>query len=165
MKRIIIHWTAGGYYPTAGEKKYYHFLVDKDGKIHKGLFEPQDNIRCTAGGYAAHTGGGNTGSIGIAMCAMRGFKNSGEIGNYPITPVQFESAMKLCAELAQQYNIPVVPANVMSHYEFGIKNPNTTSSGKIDVTYIPPYPWVGKNEAGSFMRSKIKWYISKAKEV
>ena len=33
MKRIIIHWTAGTYYPSEYEKEHYHFLVDKDGKV------------------------------------------------------------------------------------------------------------------------------------
>lgn len=165
MKRIIIHWTAGRYSPSAVEKNYYHFLVDKDGNIHKGNFAPEDNLVCTKGHYAAHTGGGNTGAIGVAMCAMCGFKSKSLIGDYPISRKQFEAAMKLCAELALKYNIPVNSATVMSHYEFGIKNPQTSSAGKIDVTYIPPYPWVDKNEAGSFMRSKIKWYMSKAKEV
>ena len=33
MKRIIIHWTAGGYYPNASEINCYHFLIDKEGKI------------------------------------------------------------------------------------------------------------------------------------
>lgn len=34
MKRIVIHWTAGLYYPTDYEKQHYHFLVDKNGKVH-----------------------------------------------------------------------------------------------------------------------------------
>ena len=46
----------------------------------------------------------------------------------------------------------------MTHYEFGLKNPKTTSAGKIDIIYLPPYPWVSKDEVGSFIRSKIKWY-------
>lgn len=164
MKRIIIHWTAGGYYPNADEKNYYHFLIDKDGNLHSGKFPPEANLNCRQGAYAAHTGGGNTGSVGIAMCAMAGFKNKSECGNYPITKKQFEATMAKCAELAIKYNISANSTNIMTHYEFGLKNPKTSSAGKIDVTYIPPYPWVDKNEAGSFIRSKIKWYISKVKE-
>lgn len=165
MKKIIIHWTAGGYYPNAAEKNYYHFLVDKDGNVHNGRFKPENNLKCVNGCYAAHTGGGNTGSIGVAMCAMAGFKSKNDIGKYPITPIQFETAMKLCADLALKYNIVVNSSNIMTHYEFGIKTPKTSSAGKIDVTYIPSYAWVDKNEVGSFIRSKIKWYISKVKEV
>ncbi len=158
MKRIIIHWSAGGYYPTDYEKEHYHFLVDKDGVVHNGRFKPEDNEICRVGKYAAHTGGGNTGSIGVALCAMAGFQNKNLIGKYPILKKQFESTMEFCAKLCREYNIPVSPQTVMTHYEFGIKNSKTTSAGKIDIIYLPPYPWVARDEVGSFIRSKIKWY-------
>ena len=67
MKRIILHWTAGRYYPTQFEKQYYHFLIDKDGRIYNGIHKPEDNLNCSDGNYAAHTGGGNTGSIGFRL--------------------------------------------------------------------------------------------------
>ena len=158
MKRIIIHWTAGGYYPTEYEKEHYHFLVDKDGKIHCGKFKPENNEICKKGQYAAHTGGGNTGSIGIAVCAMAGFKSKNNVGNYPILKKQFESCMEYCAKLTNKYRLEVSPQTVLTHYEFGIKNPKTTSAGKIDIIYLPPYSWVAQNEVGSFIRSKVKWY-------
>lgn len=161
MKRIIIHWTAGTYYPTEYEKEHYHYLVDKDGKIHNGKFRPEDNEICKQGKYAAHTGGGNTGSIGVSICAMAGFKNKLNIGKFPILKKQFENTMAFCADLAIKYKLEVSPQTVMTHYEFGLKNPKTTSAGKIDITYLPPYNWVNKEEIGSFIRSKIKWYIQK----
>ena len=79
MKRIIIHWTASRYYPNDYEKHFYHYLIDKDGKVYNGYYTPEDNLDCSDGKYAAHTGGGNTGSIGIAMCAMAGFKSKNVI--------------------------------------------------------------------------------------
>ncbi len=161
MKRIIIHWTAGTYYPSEFERKFYHFLVDKNGKIYNGVFKPEDNEVCKIGKYAAHTGGGNTGSIGVAMCAMAEFKNSKNVGKYPISKIQFESTMDLCAKLAKKYNIQISPQTVMTHYEFGLKNPKTTSAGKIDIIYLPPYQWVAKEDVGKFIRTKIKWYLNK----
>lgn len=161
MKRIIIHWTAGGYFPTDYEKLHYHYLVDKNGIVYDGKFRPEDNEVCKVNKYAAHTGGGNTGSIGIAICGMAGFKSKNSVGRYPITKKQFESTMELCAKIAQKYNIEINPQNVMTHYEFGLKNPKTTSAGKIDIVYLPPYSWVEKIEIGSFIRSKIKWYKQK----
>ncbi len=161
MKRIIIHWSAGGYYPTDYEKEHYHFLIDKGGLIHNGKFKPEDNEICRVGKYAAHTGGGNTGSIGVAFCAMAGFKSRNSAGNYPILKKQFESAVEFCAKLCKKYNISVSPQTVLTHYEFGVKNPKTTSAGKIDIIYLPPYPWVAQDEVGSFIRSKIKWYMLK----
>ena len=160
MKRIVIHWTAGLYYPSEYEKQHYHFLVDRNGKVHNGVFKPQDNEICKVGNYAAHTGGGNTGSIGVAICAMAGFKNKNSVGNYPILKKQFESTMELCAKLAKQYKLTITPQTVMTHYEFGVKNPKTSSAGKIDIIYLPPYSWVTQNDVGSFIRSKIKWYMA-----
>lgn len=165
MKRIILHWTAGGYYPTAAEGEFYHFLVDAEGKVHKGRFKPEDNIVCKPKSYAAHTGGGNAGSIGVALCGMEGYKDRRICGKYPITLSQFEGAMKLAAFLAVKYGLTVDRTTIMTHYEFGLKHPSTSSYGKPDITFIPPYPWVGKNEAGDFIRSKIRWYKTKMKEV
>lgn len=158
MQRIIIHWTAGGNVPTLYEKEFYHYLIDSLGKIHLGKFKPEANLICRKGMYAAHTGGGNTGSIGVALCAMANFKNKNDVGDFPITKVQFEAAMKLCAQLAKQYNIKITTETVMTHYEFGQKHPETTSYGKIDIVFLPPYPWISKDDVGSFIRSKIRWY-------
>ena len=118
MKRIILHWTAGSYTPNAHDLECYHYLIDSAGIIHNGKFKPEDNLVCKKGGYAAHTGGGNTGSIGVSFCAMYGYKNKNNAGKYPITPKQFEAGMKLCAELALKYNLEITPQTVMTHYEF-----------------------------------------------
>lgn len=158
MKRIILHWTAGGPVPTSYEKECYHYLVDSLGKVYLGKFKPEANLICREGLYAMHTGGGNTGAIGVSMCGMANFKNKNEQGNFPLTKVQFEATMKLCAQLTNQYDIQVAPDTVMTHYEFGQKHPKTTSYGKIDIIFIPAYPWVSQGDVGSFIRSKIKWY-------
>lgn len=57
MKRIVIHWTAGGYAPTDYEKQFYHYLVDDKGNVHSGKYKPEDNLNVNNGKYAAHTGG------------------------------------------------------------------------------------------------------------
>lgn len=159
MKRIIIHWTAGTYNPNSVDKQHYHFLVDSQGNVINGRYKPIDNENCTDGIYAAHTGGGNTGSIGIAMCGMFGYSSLLNVGNYPLTKIQCERTFKLCAELAKKYNISI--ENIITHYEFGKAHPNTTSAGKIDIIYLPPYPEVKINEIGKFIRRKIFWYMSK----
>lgn len=161
MNRIILHWTAGTFFPSNFEKQFYHFLIDKNGIIYEGKFKPENNLNCVSGCYAAHTGGGNTGAIGVAMCGMYGFKNKNSQGNYPITAKQFEAAMEFCAKLSIKYNIPVSENSIMTHYEFGVKHPHTTSAGKIDIIFIPSYDWVSKNDVGKFIRSKVKWYRQK----
>ena len=158
VKRIILHWSAGRYYPGDFEKQFYHYLVDVDGQVHNGKYKPEDNDDCTDGMYAAHTGGGNTGSIGVCMCSMYGFKSKSFPGDFPIGKVQFEACMKLCAQLCQKYNLGVNSQTVLTHYEFGLANPKSTSAGKIDITYLPPYSWVAKEDIGSFIRTKVRWY-------
>lgn len=153
--------TAGTYQPNSVDYEHYHYLINGDGLLVEGKYKPEDNINCYDGKYAAHTGGGNTGSIGVALCGMFGFVNRETPGDYPLTKVQCERAFKLIAELSKQYNIPVTKQTVMTHYEFGLNNPKTTSAGKIDIIYLPPYPEIEKDKIGDFIRAKVRYYYLK----
>lgn len=161
MKRIVIHWTAGANKPNATDLQHYHFLIDSEGNVYEGKYKPEDNLNCNDGKYAQHTGGGNTGSIGVSMCGMAGFKNVNNVGNYPLTRIQCEKCFSLCAELCKKYNITITSSNVLTHFEFGKSHPNTSSFGKIDIIYLPPYPDVTRGQIGDFIRNKIRWYSQK----
>ena len=161
VKRIILHWSAGRHYPSEFEKQYYHYLIDVEGNVYNGKFSPEDNEDCYDGAYAAHTGGGNTGSVGVCLCGMYGFKSANSVGDFPISKIQFEACMKFCAGLCKKYGLNVTPLTVLTHYEFGLLNPKTASKGKIDISYLPPYSWVAKTDVGSFIRSKVRWYKEK----
>lgn len=158
MKKIIIHWSAGAYKPNKIDLDHYHFLVDNLGNVFNGNFIPEDNENCNDGKYAQHTGGGNTGAIGIAFCGMAGFVSPNNIGNYPLTQIQCEALFKLASQLCKKYNIPIDQEHVLTHYEFGKNNPKTSSFGKIDIIFLPPYPNITRNSIGNFIRNKIKWY-------
>lgn len=166
MNKIIIHWTAGTNQPNSTDYRHYHFLVTSDGLVVEGKFPVLANEKCRADAkgnalYAAHCGGGNTGAIGIALCGMANFRNSKNIGRYPLTKVQCERTFKLIVELCIKYGIIISDKTVMTHYEFGLKNPKTTSRGKIDIIYLPPYSYLKANEIGNFFRNKAKWYLNK----
>lgn len=161
MRRIVLHWTAGTNQPNSTDYQHYHYLVTGDGLIIEGKYKPADNMDCNDGVYAAHCGGGNTGSIGVAMCGMLGFKSAKDVGKYPLTKVQCERTFKLIAELCKNYKIQINPYTVFTHYEFGLRNPNSSSAGKIDIIYLPPYPFVEKSKVADFIRDKIKWYYKK----
>lgn len=161
MKKIILHWTAGKLEPNNTDFEHYHKLINGQGLVIDGKYKPEDNENCYDGKYAAHTGGGNTGSIGVAMCGMFGYKSRSSVGEYPLTIKQCERCFKLIAELSKKYNIPITPQTIMTHYEFGQKNPKTVSYGKIDITYLPPYPNVTQNSVGDFIRNKVKWYYER----
>lgn len=154
--------TAGTYNPNQKDLLHYHFLVDAQGHVHNGVYTIQDNENCVDGVYAAHTGGGNTGSIGIALCGMYGYKDRKNIGNYPLTARQLEAAWSLGAKLAKQYKLNLSdPMTIQTHYGFGQRNPKTSSAGKIDITFMPPYPNVPAKEIEPYFRTKVKWYYDR----
>lgn len=160
LNKITYHWTAGASVPNATDLKHYHFIIDSNGIIYNGLYKPEDNINCNDGKYAAHTGGGNTGNIGIAFCGCYVSKGAQvKDSKYPLTRIQLERGFELGAKLSRQYNIPV--AAIQTHYEFGKQNPKTTSAGKIDITYLHPFPLVKPSECGDFIRNKVNWYKQK----
>lgn len=160
LNKIIIHHTGGSWTPNETDLKHYHFIVTGSGQVKFGKFKPEDNINCKDGKYAEHCGGGNTGAIGVSMAAMLGYgAKSGLI--YPIRKQQFESCMNLVAVLCKKYNIPITPETVFTHKEFGDKNPDTSSGGKIDICYLPCYPEIIPENIGDFIREKVKWYLDK----
>ena len=65
-----------------------------------------------------------------------------------------------CAVLCKKYGIKISKNTVFTHYEFGIKHPNTSSAGKIDITYMHPFPAENKMTCGDFIRNKVKWYFN-----
>jgi hypothetical protein len=162
LNKITIHWSAGRNIPNAEELKHYHYMIDSNGLVYKGQYAPEDNINVNDGKYAQHCGGGNTNNIGVAFCGCwvpKGIavKNT----QFPLTRVQLERGFKLCAELCNKYNIPIDKQHVFTHYEFGLAHPKTSSAGKIDITYMHPFPAENKNTCGDFIRAKIKWYRAK----
>lgn len=159
LNKITYHWTAGRNIPCSDDLKHYHFLIDSNGLLYKGFYSPEDNINCYDGKYAQHCGGGNTGNIGIAFCGCyvpKGLliKNT----QFPLTRIQLERGFKLGSELCKKYNIPIDKSHVFTHYEFGLAHPTTASAGKIDITYMHPFPIENKNTCGDFIRNKISWY-------
>lgn len=162
FKRIVLHWTAGTYRPNTTDLAHYHYLIDQYGVVYKGKFEPEDNLDCSDGKYAQHTGGGNTGAIGIALCGNWGFTLTAKQSMYPLTHEQFEAMWKLCAELCHRYKLK--PSDCITHAEFGKQNPNTSSNGKIDICYIPYNNFFGIEKVGNLCREKITWYYQKMAE-
>lgn len=162
MKRITIHWTCGTYTPNSCDLLHYHFLIDGNGNIINGKYTPEDNINCKDGKYAAHTGGGNTNNIGVALCGMHGYevnKAIRKLGSYPLRKLQFDSLYILVANICKKYDIAVNEDNVLTHYEFGLKHPNTTSKGKIDINFIPHMPNLQAKEVGNYIRENIRKHL------
>jgi hypothetical protein len=139
MKRIIIHWTAGGHTPSNLDRGHYHFIIAGDGSVVPGKWPVAANAKATAGrtDYAAHTRNCNTGSIGVAVAAMAGaVERPFNAGKSPITQAQMTALAALCRDLAAKYKIPVTRETVLSHAEvqptLGIKQ-----KGKWDIAWLP----------------------------
>jgi N-acetylmuramoyl-L-alanine amidase len=164
--KICFHWTAGGYIPNAIDLKAYHFLVGPQGNVTKGVFAPKANFRnlqhARPETYAKHLGGGNSWTIGIALCGMS-HMNADFTWDNPITQVQAEAAFKKAAELCHKHGIEISEESVFTHYEFGLKNPDSSSRGKIDITALPYEPQVKNNQIGDYIRTKVQWYLNKKK--
>ena len=151
-KNIVLHWTAGNYYPCPSDLAHYHYLIDKEGQIHTGDYKPEDNLNCTDGKYAAHCGGGNTGRIGISICCRRNIY-------MPPERKQVEAMCNLAAQLCLTYGLK--PSDCITHAEFGMSNPKTSSYGKIDIDSLPYAGVKGVKNTGNYLRNKIQWYYDR----
>jgi N-acetyl-anhydromuramyl-L-alanine amidase AmpD len=156
MKRIIIHWTAGGPNASAIDKAHYHFIVNGDGSIVRGVHKVADNASTSDGHYAAHTKGCNLDSIGISMAGMMNATKANH-GKYPLKLAQWNACMKMVADLCKEYKIPMLPTMVLTHAEvqgtLGIQQ-----NGKIDISFgVPGHPDLDSaKEVGAFIRSQVK---------
>ncbi len=118
LKRLIVHWTGGAGSPSSVDKEAYHFLVDRVGHIHRGDYATTDNVNTRDGDYAAHTRGLNTGSIGLAICAMAGANEQPFApGPYPIKVAQWNAAIIACADLCRRYRIEPDRDGLIMHCE------------------------------------------------
>jgi N-acetylmuramoyl-L-alanine amidase len=163
LDKITIHWSVTGYTPTEDCYNHYHYIIDGQGNIHNGNRPPESNLESSVktDTYQEHCGGGNSNNVGVSMASMLGYRGIKNIGNYPITVIQFEECCRLVAKLCKKYQIPVDKDSVFTHYEFGLLNPKTSSAGKIDINFLPPHPQLESREIGDFIRSKVKGYINK----
>lgn len=155
FKNIVLHWDVsrdGIFFP-----EHYHFIVKQNGTYFRGKYSPTDNLICRKN-YAAHCGGGNTGRIGVCLNGALGYRNKNDPGKYFINQKQVEVACKLCAELCRTYGLS--PEQCITHAEFGLDNPRTSSAGKIDINYLPDGTY-GIRECGEVLRNKIRWYYER----
>ncbi len=157
LKRIILHWSAGGAKASDLDREHYHFAVQQDGAVVAGKYKPEDNISASDGRYAAHTRSCNTGSIGISLCGMAGaVERPFNAGTAPITAAQVDAFCALAARLCKQYGIPVTRQTVLTHAEvqptLGI-----AQRGKWDICWLPGMAAPGNPVAvGDTLRRKIE---------
>lgn len=136
MIRIIEHWTAGGHTANAIDLRSYHVLTQGDGSIRYGVDIALNSGSCKRG-YAAHTRGANTNSIGHSMCGMRGSsENPWNPGPEPLTKRQWDNHVLAAADLCEFYSIAVARDKLLFHAEVE-RELGRPQQGKWDVTRLP----------------------------
>lgn len=141
MKAVVNHWSAGSYTVSEVDKEHYHFIIGGDLKLVRGDNSIKANVSTSdADGYAAHTKGFNTRTIGIAVAAMANAVESPfNPGTYPMTRGQWLMSAQVAAECCRKYKIPVTPKTVLQHGEVQ-KNLGIQQNGKWDVCKLPWEP-------------------------
>lgn len=164
--RIICHWSGGTYKANWHDKRSYHGLIEwLDGHIHVEAGVPivnnlhrltpdsqtyHENIM----GYAAHTKGFNSWSLGYAVCAMLG-ADPNDWADYPMREEQVDGLITLCAQTAAIWNMEVTEDTFFTHWEaeaiHGIRQKD-----KWDITTVPQKPELEDHEVGPWLRDQIR---------
>lgn len=155
MDRIIVHWTAGAHRASELDRGHYHILIEADGRLVRGKPSIRANQAPAGAGYAAHTLGCNSGSIGVSLCCMAGaVENPFDAGSAPMTRAQWDRLPEVLADLCRRYAIAVGPRTVLSHAEvqdtLGIRQ-----RGKWDIARLAFDPSVrGAKACGDLFRAR-----------
>jgi hypothetical protein len=155
MDRIILHHTGGAHAASSLDKAHYHFLVEGNGNILRGDQPVCANADPIRGEYAAHTARLNTGSIGVAACAMLN-ATPRDGGRHPILPLQFTLMCEVAAELCRRYRIAVSPTTVLAHGEVDTNLGAYKTPGKWDPLFLPFLPTLTPREVGEHWRGRIR---------
>lgn len=156
MRRVVIHWTVGHYSASDHDRQFYHFLVEGDGKVVRGIHSVSDNENTSDGDYAAHTRGLNTGSIGVAACCMVGAQERPfRPGPKPLKQIQWRVMAEVVAELCDRYEIAVSDQTVLGHGEVEATL-NRPQAGKWDPMILPWAPGLSRREVGDQFRAMVR---------
>ncbi len=155
MRRVICHWTAGGYTPSENDLAHYHILIDGEGALHRGEHSIPDNESTSDGEYAAHTRGKNGNSIGVSMCCMAGAEERPfRAGVAPMKPVQWDTMVVVVAQLCKAYGIAVTPETVLGHGEVQ-QILGVTQNGKWDPMKLPFAAELTPKQVGEKLRAEV----------
>jgi hypothetical protein len=156
MERIHVHWTAGRHAANGTDRKSYHILVEGTGALVRGERSIAANARGSGLPPASHTLNANTGAIGVSMCCMHQASESPFAGGAaPLLKLQWDTMVRIVAQLARRYAIPVTRATILTHAEvqptLGIVQRN-----KWDITRLAFDPAVvGAHPVGDRMRLEV----------
>ena|SRR2546425_1659655 len=151
VRRVVMHWTAGGPSPSFFERLHYHFLIDREGVVHRGRFP--------VGRWPPHTRRLNTGSIGIALCGMAQATPAPlRVGPSPITAAQLEALPVIAAQVLGRYGLPVTEQTLLSHCEVP-RVYGRPQRGKWDIAWVPGLTGLAPQHVGDRLRNEARaWW-------
>jgi hypothetical protein len=168
--RCILHWTAGTYISSPYERGHYHALIEWEAgnirvvsgvpitnNLHQLTME-SPTYASDPSGYAAHTRGFNSWSLGFAVCAMYGALDTNRLGNYPVLPEQIDGLITLCAQASVVFGLQVDEDHFFTHWEAGYLH-GVSQPGKWDITWAPQIPDAAPEEVGPWIRQQIEQRI------
>jgi hypothetical protein len=156
MRRIILHWTAGGHRANTIDREHYHLLIEGDGRILRGDHSIADNVRTGDDDYAAHTLNCNGRAVGVAACCMReSMERPFRPGPSPMTLTQYEVMAVVTADLCEKYRIGVSRETVLGHGEVQ-EILNIRQRQKWDPMVLPWDPGTPRREVGDAFRARVK---------
>jgi N-acetyl-anhydromuramyl-L-alanine amidase AmpD len=157
IARIIVHWTAGRHKASGLDRAHYHILIEGDGTLVRGTPSiALNSLPAARKGYAAHTRGCNTGSIGVSLCCMAGaIESPFHAGVAPMTRAQWDKLPFVLADLVRRYDLAFSPKTILTHAEvqatLGIRQ-----LGKWDIARLAFDPAVkGARACGDLMRNRL----------
>lgn len=164
MRRIHLHWTAGGHRANVTDLRAYHLLIEGCGTLRRGLSPISANDparRQPADRPAAHTRNANSHAIGLSFCAMMGAQERPfDPGPAPLTKIQWQVAIAVIARLAQRYGIAVSPRTVLTHAEVAT-NLGIAQRAKWDIARLPFDPQIcGAAAVGARLRQEVDTAIT-----
>lgn len=163
MRRIVSHWTAGSYVANSTDKQAYHLITElKNGKPNyvKGVPSIAFNSGGLQDGYAAHTRGLNTDSIGMSIACMGGAREAPfDAGKWPMTLDLFMAHCEAIAQCAAFYEIPITRQTILTHAEVQ-PTLGVAQRAKWDYTRLPFKPELkGAIPIGDYMREQVARFL------
>lgn len=181
-KRIVLHWSAGTHIAEPFQdsegnwhdpRLSYHMLIEWDGAraVAMAGVPLANNMRrlgqgdvsaAKAGdparGYAAHIGGWNSFSMGIALCGMKGAwaRHVIDRTDWPITAEQVQTLIGMTANATAIYELPVDDHHVFTHYEAWAIHDDERHSDRWDIGWIPQEPDLEIDDVGPWLRQQIQ---------
>ena len=151
---VYLHWTAGKYFTTFHE---YHYCIDGDGEIIST--KPLNKV-------PSATWNRNTGSIAISLCCCYD-ATTADLGDYPPTDAQIESAAQLMAAISDVFDIPIDSDHFMTHGEvadidgYGIHDSDPDMRWDLHILHTGD-EW---GSGGDILRGKALWYQNRERGI